>query len=271
MTLPPKEGVGKQLLTPMELGGESRQRDIFPLPSCACAPDGRFAGLSRGVTQRVQGRAFRDLQVDEVTAALNDIYGVRCEASDSVATGVSAHHVENGSQAAAFEHLRTILSSSAAALNEVPPHEAARELLGRCLAYNGAEAVTHVRAYDRDLLSLPKLGHTAPMAADLLEPQSAEVVREFRQLMMLSPDAWEQREEAGPAVKPYMDERLRGHRETYARFAADLIVAKVASLTQSPADLVTPFFVEKRGKPTIRLVFDCRVPNRRFLDCSTLR
>lgn len=260
-------GADVEGLAPEEFGGASRARDVFPLPPRACLPDEIFAGLSRGVKQRVQKRAVRDLQVDEVAAALNDIYGLGRGADDPAVTERGARPVENAAQAKALGHLSEVLTTSAAASNETPPHEAPRELLGMSLAYNGAEDVTHVRAYDRDLLSLPNVGHHAPMAADLLDPPSAEVVREFQQRMMLSPDAWEQRLQGEPAVKPCMDERLRTYRSLYARFAADLISANVASLTQSPADLVTPFFVETRGKPTIRLVVDCRAPNPRFLVC----
>ena len=44
----------------------------------------------------------------------------------------------------------------------------------------------------------------------------------------------------------------------------DLYNANVIGFTSKPIDIVTPFFVEKKGKESIRLVLDCRSANRRF-------
>ena len=128
------------------------------------------------------------------------------------------------------------------------PHEASRALLGSCLAYHGAEASNHVRSYDRDLVSLPELGSQSPSAVSLLDPASATVVREFESHMLLSGDEWEQVLEKEAPVVPYLDEVFSKDHFKYVKFVADLTNAHVVKFTESPVDIVTPIFVEKRGK-----------------------
>ncbi len=49
----------------------------------------------------------------------------------------------------------------------------------------------------------------------------------------------------------------------YSEFVADLWRAGMVKFNAAPVDLVTPFFVEKKGN-TQRLVWDCRAVNLRF-------
>ena len=88
-------------------------------------------------------------------------------------------------------------------------HEAVRELLGTRLDYQGVGDNNNVRAYDRDLVSLPVLGSTAPSVASLLDPIAAQALRSFDTSMLLPPDEWAQMLETSERIVPYMDEILR--------------------------------------------------------------
>ena len=65
--------------------------------------------------------------------------------------------------------------------------EAVRELLGTRLDYQGVGDNNNVRAYDRDSVSLPVLGSTAPSAAARLGPIAAQGLRSFDSAMLLPP------------------------------------------------------------------------------------
>ncbi len=80
---------------------------------------------------------------------------------------------------------------------------------------------------------------------------------------MLSSEEWGRACERAETIVPYMDRRLRSSRALYEQFVKDLYDRGMLRFTTRPADLVTPFFVQKKnGKQ--RLVLDCRITNRRL-------
>eukprot|EP00973_Karenia_brevis_P016640 2278975-Karenia_brevis.AAC.1 len=81
--------------------------------------------------------------------------------------------------------------------------------------------------------------------------------------MMLDADEWGAVTESEPPVRPYMDEKLAASPKLYFEFISDLYGAGMLDFTDEPLDIVTPFFVGKKDG-NLRLVWDCRVPNRRF-------
>eukprot|EP00973_Karenia_brevis_P034783 4799597-Karenia_brevis.AAC.1 len=60
-----------------------------------------------------------------------------------------------------------------------------------------------------------------------------------------------------------MDERLANDHELYYEFVSDIFAAGMIGFTADALDIVTPFFVKKKDGMQ-RLVWDARVPNRRF-------
>ena len=241
-----------------------RQRDIFPLPTVSRPVRSVVSHLSRGCQQRVRKRDFLERSVDEVCIALNDVFADSDVSCMPLTTEGPRPLPITAAQSRARTEIARVLDCVAEPAAKLGAHEASRVLLQTSLDYHGSEAVSSVRPYDRALLSLPKVGHLAPAASDLLGPAEAAVVRDFPSHMLLSPDQWEQVLETQPNIKPYMDHQLKNDSDVFHQFIADLFFSNLLGFTNTPTDIVTPFFVEKRGKASIRLVFDCRVPNRRF-------
>eukprot|EP00959_Pyramimonas_sp_CCMP1952_P309430 6475428-Pyramimonas_sp.AAC.1 len=75
--------------------------------------------------------------------------------------------------------------------------------------------------------------------------------------MLRSADEWDQIVETEPPIAPCMDDYLRRHQGAYITSVGDLVAAG------NLKDIVTPFFVAKKNGQQ-RLVWDARVPNRRF-------
>ena len=115
-----------------------------------------------------------------------------------------------------------VIQQAFASCGIAPPlhshYEAACELLGERLDYNGNGESKHVVPYDRDLVSIPSVGSSAPTVASLLDPAAAEVVRRYDSTMMLSPDEWEAVIETQSPIVPYMDETLNKNRKKYHQF-----------------------------------------------------
>ena len=241
----------------------SRCRDLYPLPRACAVPLRPGSGLSRGTRQRIERRCRQQGTVNEVIETFNDIFAARENSVDTAATAGQSSTRATLSQRRAVQ----VIEQAVASCGVAPPlhknYEAARELLGERLDYSGIGAGNNVVPYDRELVSIPSVGSCAPTVASPLGP-SAAVVRHYDSAMLLSPDEWEAVLETQPPIAPYMDETLRKNSKKYIEFVHDLYTANVIDFTDVPKDIVTPFFVGKRGKRKIRLVLDCRVPNRRF-------
>ena len=69
---------------------------------------------------------------------------------------------------------------------------------------------------------------------------------------MLGSHAIEQQAVDATPITPYMDRRLASSNDLYFQFVYDLFRANVIDFTANPLDIVTPFFVAKRGKAKLR-------------------
>lgn len=141
-----------------------------------------------------------------------------------------------------------------------------REAVGELLQvnpfspYDSGEGVgTTVRPYDRELISLPKVGAHIKDAADLVDETGKRFLEAYDSAM-LKEDI-----ELDPSDFPkvYMDERLKQSPELYHRFIKDLWERNMIDFSHERVSTVTPFFVVKKsGK--LRLVLDCRATNELF-------
>jgi len=142
---------------------------------------------------------------------------------------------------------------------------AAKELLASSLSYTADEAPSPVVRYVRSRVDIPEVGAVIPPVESVLDEIGKNYVLDYEPMMMKSPDEWARVLDSEPPVTPYMDEVLKRDPAAYNTFIGDLVRANMLGFTYRPKDLVTPFFVAKKsGKQ--RLVWDARVPNRRFRD-----
>jgi hypothetical protein len=251
---PPVWATGGVTLPAMAGPVSERQRDLFPLPGVSVETP-RSGVLSKTVYQRVCRRHRRQLAADATVAALNDL-----------AAGGPANSVEPPT-AAQKDALSTVLKRAAVAAR-LPPctvEEAVNELLSHSHSYTGEEASSTVVAYDKALVSIPAVGATPPQVAEVLDPKGREFFVSFHEHLLRSSEDWGNLCERSDPVRPYMDTRLRSNVALYESFVADLWDRNMIKFTTQPADIVTPFFVKKKDGRQ-RLVWDCRVPNRRFRD-----
>ena len=209
-----------------------------------CRASGRKAplhtpGLARGVRQRVGRRRHENALLNGVVDSLNSLNS----GSRATCTGTAT-----AAQAMSRDRLLAELRAVPKPPQSFLPHEASRALLGTCASYLGGGADHHLKPYDRDLVSLPSVGSLAPDAESLLGSGAAEVVRGFAEHMLLSGSEWEKVLEANEPITPYMDPKLKGDSSLYHQFVKYLFAANLIEFSDAPLDLVTPFFVEQRGK-----------------------
>jgi hypothetical protein len=234
--------------------GDGRQRDVFPLPLLDREPF--VAGGSMSSMRHFRKRDAVASASNDVISALNSLYGV--EVPSSGCSFVSAAQ-------------RSCRSSIIQSVLDAPtrPHdfpnsvEAARELLGTASSYDGGTVSSTVVPYDRSLLSIPKVGSIIPAAVDVLDPQGADLVRNFRDSMLLDDTERGWLFEKGGGVRPYMDERMRASEEVYLRFVEDLFSRGMLRFTTTVSEVCTPFCVKKKNNRQ-RLVLDCRRSNMHF-------
>ena len=124
-------------------------------------------------------------------------------------------------------------------------------------------------SYDATLIAVPEASEQPPAALDVIDPDGAQCLREFKQRMLLSEDEFGQRCESEPPAIPYMDKKLADDIRLYADFVAQLDRANMLRYTLDPKDLVAPFFVRKRSGQ-LRIVWDCRAVNTRFAKCPKM-
>ena len=131
------------------------------------------------------------------------------------------------------------------------------------LLYNSEEVSCPVKPYVRSQVSICRVKSSIPCVPDDLDASGRELLCDFNNIMQLSHDEWGEVCEAGEGFQPYMDTRLSQHVDLYFEFVGDLFNGGMLSFTDDPSEIVTPFFVGKKDGP-LRLVWDCRVANRRF-------
>ena len=235
-----------------------RHRDLLPLPLLDTF-DGRCQvtrpekhGLSAGAYRR-RLRKYENLNMaNEVIETVNQLAGF-----PSPKAGAPTSNQQHS-----METILKQVSNLPRASQCMSMREAVGELLqvNPFSPYDSGEGVgTTVRPYDRELISLPKVGAHIKDAADLVDETGKRFLEAYDSAM-LKEDI-----ELDPSDFPkvYMDERLKQSPELYHRFIKDLWERNMIDFSHERVSTVTPFFVVKKsGK--LRLVLDCRATNELF-------
>lgn len=86
---------------------------------------------------------------------------------------------------------------------------------------------------------------------EVLDPEGRDIIEDPQASMMLSEDEWGLICEHGNNFQPYMDEILQTDDIKYQQFVHDLYEKGMIEFTDTPQDMVTPFFVKKKQLFTI--------------------
>ena len=227
---------------------DGRHRDVFPLPSFAERP--AVANLSVSQRRRIAKHRGVEKVANDAIAALNEL--------------MPRAHQEGAVNAAQREAMDRIKATVADCPSfSVENRAAACELLVGVHPYDGGLASSTVQPYDALRASLPSVGADVRPVREIIDPFGRDVLDKFRSEMVLGEKDFGKLIESEPSIKPYMDVKLRRDRCAYVRFLRDLWGRNMLGATVDPIDLVTPFFVSKKGNKQ-RLVWDSRVANRRF-------
>ncbi|CAE7255770.1 hmgA [Symbiodinium natans] len=130
------------------------------------------------------------------------------------------------------------------AMERVFQREAIRELLLDCPSspyVSDGGGTGSVRAYQRDLVSLPESGAEPLEATALIDDQGREILERFESTMFVGEDV-----SHGSPIKPYMDDTLRSSPKAYAQFISDIFERGMIDFDRTAASIITPFFVSKK-------------------------
>ncbi|CAK0853015.1 unnamed protein product, partial [Prorocentrum cordatum] len=210
------------------------------------SPTARRHGASVRVRRRLARRRTLEAECNEVIEGLNMLHSPAQRRSAPNAAQRESHR-------AIFSEVKAAPRASAVYARR----EAARELLTSSLSYTGDEAKSPVVQYDRSRVDIPRVGSAVPRVETVIDPVGREYLLHFETRMLRSADEWDQIVETEPPIAPCMDDYLRRHQGAYITSVGDLVAAG------NLKDIVTPFFVAKKNGQQ-RLVWDARVPNRRF-------
>ena len=234
---------------------EGRWRDLLPLPllkpEVVHAEGGEFLKESACVRKHRARREANVARTNEVIHALNSMAGF----PEPCAMEPTPN------QARSQANLLCRVARLPRSRERVFQREAISELLLESPAspyISGEGGTGSVRAYQRDLVSLPEAGAAPLDATVLLDPQGREILDRFESSMFVG--------ENGIPVKtitPYMDETLKSSPKAYAEFIVDIFERGMIDFARTATSTITPFFVNKKsGK--LRFVLDCRASNMYF-------
>ena len=231
-----------------------RWRELFPMPFMQASgreTTGSYCSRRRRAREERLVREGND-----IIGVLNEMYNVsgrEARVSDQLTLA------QKKGQHAIFSQLARVRRPQA----PCKTREAVQELLHTSLSYDGEEAPSTVRSYDRALVSLPECASSPVALCEVLDESGREAVKDPLRCMMLSEQEWGMIAENQTPVEPYMDPLLKNDLPEYALFVQDLYSKNMIDFCEAPSDFVTPFFVAKKsGK--LRMVLDCRAVNRRF-------
>ncbi|CAE8609395.1 unnamed protein product, partial [Polarella glacialis] len=214
-------------------GAYGRQRELFPLPLLEPLPV--VVGFSSAGSKRSAGRRRRVREeANRAITALNELHPSPCQPGHPT-------QAQRAAQASILSQLSRLLGSSS----------------------GDGEVSTTVRPFDPALLSVPTVGTHAPSVVQVLDSVGVEVVEDFAHSMLLDDDALGRILEEQDPIHPYMDPILKNDKAQYHEFVHSLYKRGMLAFTSHARELVTPFCVVKKDG-RLRLIFDCRVVNRRF-------
>lgn len=230
---------------------EDRWRELFPLPPSSVPP--YPTGGSTSQRRRHYRLKARVQEANAISECLNEMFGSKQSFSNFCTTS------QKESQHRIFQQFCRVPKPT----QYCSEREAVKELLQTQSDYDGGSAMTTVRPYVRDLVSLPEMGaHLVPLS-QVMDPIGREVVGDALNRMLVDEETWGQIAEKHAGFRPYMDAVLQNNPKQYELFVKDLLDKNMIDFTSKPKDLIAPFFVQKKnGK--LRLVLDCRGTNQRF-------
>jgi len=120
-----------------------------------------------------------------------------------------------------------------------------------------------VRPYEKSRVALPSVGAVAPRLLDILDDVGEKTLRACEHSMLRSEAEWGRVCEESQPITPFMDSILKNDTDKYLDFIRTLWGAGMLDFSFEVKGVVLPFFVVKKGNK-LRLVWDCRVVNRRF-------
>ena len=227
--------------------------ELFPLP----VPHNSFAPHISHLSRKVRSRVNRSLHVRDrarnSVIALNELYGVPAK------SGV----VASEAQCSALEHIYSCHSSCIPPSDICKPDVALSELL-RCRP-GYSDDVSNLAPYDSLLLSVPDGSQAVVPLVGLLETCDANLLSGESGGLLRTPDSYDSLINSVGRAKPYMCPCLRD-RKNYLSFLRSLVRGGMLVFSRKQKASVTPFFVEKKGKGTIRLILDAREANQYFVD-----
>ena len=245
---------------PNATAGDSRWRDIFPLPLLP-APGQVRKQLSKTTRQRLS-KANRWTQwANSGIAALNAMYGFRS----------SAPHVQNALQEKSLQHIKTSYQRACETLSEsMTPAESLHALLAKSSLYGDSCTIV---PYCRDRVSWPAIGasptalETCALEADILR------LRNGCEPLLRPPCEAESLRNELQLQRPYSDPSLVNCPKKYSGFLWRLQQAGMIKFSVrfgSRNSTVGIFFVQKTNGD-LRLIFDTRIANCTFHEPPSTR
>ncbi|CAE7380279.1 gag-pol [Symbiodinium natans] len=234
---------------------EDRWRDLLPLP--LLEPDKHEHSRNEFLKESACVRRHRARRKDNLDKTNEVIHALNAMAGFDVPCTLKPTPNQAHSQSSLLRRVAHLPRSQ----ERVFQREAIRELLLDCPSspyVSDGGGTGSVRAYQRDLVSLPESGAEPLEATALIDDQGREILERFESTMFVGEDV-----SHGSPIKPYMDDTLRSSPKAYAQFISDIFERGMIDFDRTATSIITPFFVSKKsGK--LRLVLDCRASNQQF-------
>ena len=246
--------------------GDSRNRDIFPLPVLA-TDDFKCRRVCRSVSRRLLRRARVTVMVNRAIRSLNSLYFGSLGGEENTATSIVDLPLGQRQTVASIVDAVKFLG---------PPPEACdpgaqKALRVAASAYYEPEVdVGDVVRLRFDQLSLPTLGAVGVDLVRAVDESIRDVVVNFEERMLQHDDVWTTLSRDTEHLTPYNDPGLKD-RTTYLEFLRLLHERGILSFSQRCRGRVGAFTVSKKSKVVDgvvckrqRLVLDCRQVNMLF-------
>ena len=248
------------------LGGDGRNRDVFPLPYLKEAP-GVSRDVSRSVQRRERGKNFTTRRVNMAISSLNSMW-FGSGKSFKISTVDQLEDLPLVQRDAIKGIIKKVK------LMGPPPDNASRLCALRAAeasAYHEPElGVGAVVDMELNKLSLAKGATAGVDLADRLNGPVKNMVENFEEFMLQDGSVWAGIEDSVARIPPYND-KLLGDREGYIKFLSHLHESGILSFTSTCRGRVGAFCVSKKPKEVDgklisrqRLVLDCRQTNLCF-------
>ncbi|CAE8625457.1 unnamed protein product, partial [Polarella glacialis] len=234
---------------------DTSHSELFPLPQFG--GDVVPATGSRSSKQRKLRRTAVAADVSSAISALNHTYGV--SDSDFVSSRNGEPVLPSAAQLNVHRRLLSIVSADRPD-SVPPPREAFHGLLGE-RADDYFASGTPVLPYSPADFALA--GCENPISLEsLMAPSASKVLSPLLLLQQLNVRDQTLKDSS---VALYFDDVLKKDRRAYVDFIGRLRAARMVCVRGQRRERITPFFIGKKGKSTLRLLLDCRHSNMHFV------